>query len=73
MVISDMGLPRMDGASAFLKMKAINSDIKCILVSGYLEPEIKTDLLKAGAKRFVQKPYVPLDVLRNVREVIDAT
>lgn len=53
-------------------MKAFNPDVKFILVSGYLEPEIKADLLKAGAKRFVQKPCVPADVLRNVREVIDA-
>jgi len=29
------------------------------------------DLVKAGAKDFIQKPYVPDYILRRIREVID--
>ncbi|MBM2840572.1 MAG: sensor histidine kinase response regulator, partial [Bacteroidetes bacterium] len=70
-VISDMGLPRMDGAGVFQRIKDINPAVKFILVSGYLEPEIKADLLKAGAKGFVQKPYTPLGILKQMRDVVE--
>jgi DNA-binding response OmpR family regulator len=29
------------------------------------------DLLKAGAKDFIQKPYIPDQILKRIREVID--
>jgi CheY-like chemotaxis protein len=72
LVFCDMGLPRLDGAATFLKMKELAPDVRCILVSGYLEPEVKADLLRAGAKAFVQKPYTPPELLRSVREALDA-
>lgn len=71
LVISDMGLPKVDGGNAFLRMKAINPDVKVILVSGYVEPETKAALLNNGVRAFVQKPYVPQEILRQAREVID--
>jgi hypothetical protein len=40
-------------------------------VSGYLEPSLKDELLRSGAKSFVQKPYTFGDVLRKVGEVLD--
>jgi DNA-binding response OmpR family regulator len=45
--------------------------VKVILMSGYLEPQFKVELLKSGAKGFVQKPYVPADVVKKIREVLD--
>ncbi|MBS4028471.1 MAG: PAS domain S-box protein [Ignavibacteriales bacterium] len=71
-VVTDMGLPKLDGAAAFIKMHFINPKIKVILASGYLEPEIKSELFKAGAKEFIQKPYKHDEILRKVRDVIDA-
>ena len=41
------------------------------MASGYLEPQLRDDLLKAGAKDFVQKPYNHNEILRKVREVIE--
>jgi FixJ family two-component response regulator len=29
------------------------------------------DMLKAGAKDFIQKPYVSQEILKRIREVID--
>jgi PAS domain S-box-containing protein len=71
LVLSDMGLPQTSGEDAFLQMRTVNPDLKTILVSGYLEPEVKARLLKAGARGFVQKPYVPLEVLEKIRETLD--
>ncbi len=71
LVLTDMGLPRLSGTEEFIRLKEINPDIKVILASGYLDVELKTEMLKAGARAFIQKPYVPEDVLKIIREVLD--
>jgi PAS domain S-box-containing protein len=71
LVLSDMGLPRLGGWEMFQQMKEIDSAVRVILASGYFDPNLKMDLLKAGAKDFIQKPYVPDNILRRIREVID--
>jgi CheY-like chemotaxis protein len=71
LVLSDMGLPRLGGWEMFQQMKDLDPDVRVILASGYFDPNLKMDLLKAGAKDFIQKPYVPDNILRRIREVID--
>lgn len=71
LVISDLGLPRLSGKEAFLQMKVINSDIRVIFGTGYLEPDLKNELLRMGARGFLQKPYSSGQLLRSVRELID--
>jgi two-component system cell cycle sensor histidine kinase/response regulator CckA len=72
LVVSDMDLPRLDGSEAFSMMKLKDPSVKVILVSGYLEPQFKSELLRSGAKDFVQKPYAPSEVLKKMREILDA-
>ncbi len=71
LILSDMGLPRLGGWEMFQQMKEMEPEVKVILASGYFDPNLKMDLLKAGAKDFMQKPYVPDNILRRIREVID--
>jgi CheY-like chemotaxis protein len=70
-VLSDLGLPKLGGWEAFLQMKSINPRVKAILASGYFDPELKQEIIKSGAKHFVQKPYQPSDVLMKIRQLID--
>ena len=72
LVLSDMGLPKIAGLEAFQLMKAINPEIKIIFASGYLDPELKSVLLQSGAKDFIGKPYTPDEVVKKVREILDA-
>ena len=71
LVFADMGLPILGGWEAFLKMKELNPKVKMIFASGYLDPSAKSELLKKGAKDFLQKPYEPERVLRRIRQVLD--
>jgi CheY-like chemotaxis protein len=71
LVLTDLGLPKLDGAAVFTSMKEIDPNVKIILASGYLEPNLKSNLLRSGAKDFIQKPYSPNLVLRKIREVLD--
>jgi CheY-like chemotaxis protein len=70
-VLTDMGLPGMVGAEVFKKLKEINPNVSVIFCSGSNEPNIKSELYKAGAKGFIQKPYDPNELLRKLREVLD--
>jgi CheY-like chemotaxis protein len=45
--------------------------VRVILASGYVEPQIKSALLADGARAFIQKPYIPAEVLQIVRTTID--
>jgi PAS domain S-box-containing protein len=72
LVISDMGLPKLTGVSEFEKLKEINPAVKIIFASGYFEPDSKAKLENAGAKGFLQKPYVIDEVLSKIRKVLDA-
>lgn len=71
LVITDLGLPKLDGWKAYLKMRKQNPDLKMILVSGYLSSEIKAELSGNSNKFFIQKPYNLQEMLKKVREVFD--
>jgi CheY-like chemotaxis protein len=71
LVLTDMGLPRISGEDVFRKLRAINPDVNVVLASGFIEPDLKTELLRAGARGFIQKPYTPQAILRTIREVLD--
>jgi DNA-binding NtrC family response regulator len=71
LVLSDMGLPRLGGWDAFLKMKEINPHVRVILASGYFSPQVKSELLKSGAQDFIQKPYNPPEILATIHRILD--
>lgn len=70
LVVCDLGLPRLGGREAFLKMKESRPDVRAIVASGYLEPTIRSEMLKAGVIDTIQKPYDFNDLLSKIREVI---
>ncbi len=71
LVISDVGLPKMTGDNVFLTIRKIDPSAKAILASGFLEPDVKSELLKAGLQDFIQKPYRQHEILTKIRAVID--
>lgn len=70
LVLSDMGLPKMDGVKVFAALKALDPNIKMVLASGYLEPQFKSGLYDSGVKGFLPKPYGPAEVLAKLQEVL---
>jgi DNA-binding NtrC family response regulator len=70
-VLSDIGLPRLGGWDAFLKMKEINPELKGILASGFFNLDVRTEIIKSGARDFIQKPYNSAIIIKMVREALD--
>jgi CheY-like chemotaxis protein len=71
LVLTDMGLPKMSGLEMVKRMRELNPTVKVILASGYLPPEDKPELERIDAQEFIEKPYLPDDLFRKIREVID--
>ncbi len=71
LVITDMGLPKLDGKDVFYQIKKINPSVKVIIASGYIEPTLKSQLFTDGVKDFISKPYSLGEILRKVREVLN--
>ena len=70
LVVCDLGLPRLGGREAFLKMKERRPGVRAIVASGYLEPIIRSEMLKAGVIDTIQKPYDFNDLIAKIRSII---
>ena len=70
LVVCDLGLPRLGGREAFLKMKESKPSVRAIVASGYLEPTIRSEMLKAGVIDTIQKPYDFSELLAKIRSAI---
>ena len=70
LVVCDLGLPRLGGRDAFMKMKEIQPNVRAIVASGYLEPSVRSEILKAGVIDTIQKPYDFREMLEKIRLVI---
>ena len=71
LVLTDLGLPNISGLEVCQRIKKINPDEHIILSTGYLDPEMRAELLKTGIEHFLFKPYEFKKALKVVREVID--
>ena len=57
LVLIDLGLPRMSGWEAFMKIKEHSPSVNVLIMSGHLEANLKYEILKAGARGYLQKPF----------------
>lgn len=72
LVVTDLGLPKLNGWEAYLRMKRIRPDVSTIIATGYTDMQSKSEMLQSGVKQIVQKPYIPKTLLQVVRETLDA-
>jgi len=70
LVVCDLGLPRLGGRDVFLRMKEIKPSVRVIVASGYLEPTLRTEILRAGVIDTLQKPYDFRELLERIRSII---
>ncbi len=70
-VITDVRMPGMDGLDVFARIRAIDSDIPVILMTGHGDVPMAVTALKNGAYDFITKPF-PMDILLSAsRRAVD--
>jgi PAS domain S-box-containing protein len=70
LVLVDMMMPLMDGATTIRTLKKINSQVKIIAVSGLISSTRLTQSTSSGAQAFLAKPYTTTDLLKTINQVI---
>lgn len=71
LVISDLVMPVLNGRELAERLAVDRPQIPMLFMSGYADDDIvRRGLLRPGAP-FLQKPFLPADLLRLVRDVLD--
>ena len=71
-VLLDLGLPKVTGMDVIPKLKEQNPAVNIVIATGYLEPELKAELFRAGVKDCIYKPYYVNEVLEKFVTVIES-
>jgi two-component system, cell cycle sensor histidine kinase and response regulator CckA len=71
LVLSDRGLPGIDGEEVFQRLRSINPRVRFVLLTGFIPPEKRSELLSQGINSVLQKPYKIGEVLLKIREALD--
>ncbi len=70
LVISDLGLPKLSGTEVVTRILEISRKVKVAIASGFIDPEVKSEMEKEGITHFIQKPYKMAEVLRIVNGIL---
>ncbi len=72
LVILDLIMPGMGGKRCLDEFLKINPELKVLIASGYSSDGDMKSAMEGGAKGFISKPYNVRNMLREVREALDA-
>jgi len=70
LVLLDIVMPKMGGGQAYDCMKAMNPEVKVLLLSGYSIDGEATQILERGCSGFIQKPFNLEQLSRSVKTVL---
>ena len=71
LVLLDMVMPKSGGHQTFMRLKAIDPEVKVLLSSGFVSEQEVADLLDAGACGFLPKPHRLPVVAGEIRRILD--
>ncbi|MCR5402367.1 MAG: response regulator [Butyrivibrio sp.] len=70
LVTLDITMPKMDGLEALKQILAIDGSARVIMITAAGQQDKLIGALKAGAKRFISKPFNEAEILKNVQDVL---
>lgn len=71
LVISDVILPDGSGIDIIRQMRASHPSLGGLLISGYSDERSNLRRIPRDEFRFLSKPYLAADLLRNIREILN--
>lgn len=71
LVVSDVFMPGMTGGDLYRAIRRLEPRVPFLLVSGYSLPDARRKALLDRTIPFMQKPWVPADLIQAVRDVLD--
>jgi CheY-like chemotaxis protein len=72
LVLTDLVMPEMGGRELVERLRAHRPALKVVFMSGYTEKAIAVDGVMPPHTGFVEKPFTVEQLMRRVREILDA-
>ncbi len=70
LVLLDLTMPGLDGNAVLAEIRRMRADVPVILSSGYTKQDVVAEASEQDAFAFIQKPYLPVDLIRIVRDAL---
>ncbi len=71
LVVLDLTMPVMDGQSCFDQLRTIDPEVRVVVATGHALDKAAQKLLDRGAKGFVQKPFIKVELSRVVADALE--
>ncbi len=71
LLVFDVVMPGMDGSRAYEEIRGIDPDVRVLFMSGYTREIVIRKGVPEDDVFFIRKPFLPMDLLRKVREILD--
>lgn len=71
LLLTDVVIPRMGGIELAEQFKVYHPDTRILLTSGYTDEAVIQHGALDPDTLFMQKPFLPIDLLHKVREVLE--
>ena len=71
LMISDVIMPHLSGPQLLERVRPLRPDMKVLFMSGYTAGAIEDQGTLPPGTSFIQKPFMPDDFTKKVREVLD--
>jgi two-component system, cell cycle sensor histidine kinase and response regulator CckA len=71
--VLDLGLPQLGGWQAFQQMREIRHDLKVLITTGFVTPEVEAEMANGKLSGVIVKPYRLDDVLEKISQAIHHT
>lgn len=73
LIILDLIMPKMGGEQCLERLRQINPRVKVVIASGHSEAKKSEELIAAGARGFVSKPFGHAELSKAVRQALEAS
>lgn len=71
-MLSDVVMPRMNGSELAARLEHLHPEMQVFFMSGYTDSDLAPYGVLDPAKIVIAKPFRPLDMVKKVRECLDA-
>jgi PAS domain S-box-containing protein len=73
LVLLDLTMPHLGGEETFRRLRAVRSDLRIVLMSGFTEEDVVSRFSGKGLAGFVQKPFDSANLITELRRVLEAS
>jgi CheY-like chemotaxis protein len=73
LLLTDVVMPDLSGRAVAERLATHRPDLRVLYMSGYTDDDVMRRGITAVQTQFIQKPFLPDDLLRRVREALDAS